>query len=112
MDIFDLIHKMNFDKFYGGDIPEEDKEILRKNMKSFGIEEQEIENILSELHLVKAHKTYGHAHLCDIEEVVERALFRQSNKSITLKISKEGEGHLTIEVIELIKNKGGEDVPA
>jgi len=85
------------------------KLLIEQLMRLGFTEEQALETIAG-LAVVKKGTIHGHAHLEDIPEIVDRALHRQSAKSITLKVSKEGDedsydGHLDIEVIEVENEK-------
>jgi hypothetical protein len=86
------------------------KSALIESLKRMGFDQEEAEQILAELIIITNGRLWGHAHLEDIPKVVHRALDWQHNKSITLKVSKEGDedsydGHLEIEVVDIEKGR-------
>jgi len=75
-------------------------------LMKLGMTEEEAISALAGLAIIKRGNVYGHTHLENVLEIVGRALDRQHAKSITIKVSKEGDeetydGHLEIEVIEV-----------
>jgi len=85
------------------------KTALIESLKRMGFDQEEAEQILAELIIIRKGRLWGHAHLEDIPKIAYRALDWQHNTSITLKISKEGDddydGHLEIEVMDIQKGK-------
>lgn len=87
------------------DPSEADREAIRKALQKWGFQEEEIEEVLVELELVKKGFILGGgaAHLEDISRLVNRVLI-QGAISISLRIFRESEedGHLRIEVLEVV----------
>ena len=87
-------------------MPEDMREALIAQLLKMGFTAEEAEQALTQLDLVKKGNIYGHVHTEDIAEIVHRAIDGQGTRSITLKISRDGDdetydGHLNIEVIEI-----------
>ena len=85
------------------------KTALIESLKRMGFDQEEAEQILAELIIIRKGRLWGHAHLEDVPKVIHRALDWQHNRSITLKVSKEGDddydGHLEIEVVDIEKGR-------
>lgn len=92
------------------DPSEADKEAIRKALQKWGFREEEIEEVLVGLGLVRKGFLLGEAHLEDISRLVNRAL-TQGATSISLRISRgsEEDEHFHIEVIEVIRPEPEEE---
>jgi hypothetical protein len=93
----------------GNEMSDDVKSALIDSLKRMGFDQEEAEQILAELIIINKGRLWGHAHLEDVPKVVHRALDWQHNRSITLKVSKEGyddyDGHLEIEVVDIEKGR-------
>jgi hypothetical protein len=100
MDIFDALHRANFDKLFSLD--EEGRQEKAKLLREAGVPEELIADYCSPG--IKPGMTLGGAKSIDVMNVVERVLFRQNAGHILLRVSRppyDEAGHVEIAVLEV-----------
>ncbi len=100
MDIFEALHRANFDQLFSLD--EEGRQAKAKLLREAGVPEELITDICSPG--IKAGMTLGGAKAIDVLTLVERVLFRQHAGSVLLRISRppyDEAGHVEIAVLEV-----------
>lgn len=100
MDIFDALHRANFDKLFSLD--EEGRQEKAKLLRQAGVPEELIEQFCSPG--IRAGMTLGGAKAIDVMNVVERVLFRQNAGHVLLRVSRppfDEAGHVEIAVLEV-----------
>ncbi len=100
MDIFDALHRANFDKLFSLD--EEGRQAKAKLLREAGVPEEMIAKLCSPG--IKAGMTLGGAKAIDVMTLVERVLFRDNAGSVLLRVSRppyDEAGHVEIAVLEV-----------
>lgn len=100
MDIFDALHRANFDKLFSLD--DEGREAKAKLLREAGVPEELIADFCSPG--VKPGMTLGGAKTVDVMTLVERVLFRQNAGHVLLRVSRppyDEAGHVEIAVLEV-----------
>lgn len=100
MDIFDHLHRANFDTLFSLD--EKSREAKAKLLRDAGIPEDVIAQLCQPG--IQPGMALGGAHAIDVMTLVERVLFRQHAGHVLLRVSRppfDEAGHLEIEVLEV-----------
>ena len=100
MDIFDALHRANFDKLFSLD--DEGRKEKAKLLREAGVPEELIADFCSPG--IKPGMTLGGAKAVDVMNVVERVLFRQNAGHVLLRVSRppyDEAGHLDIAVLDV-----------
>jgi hypothetical protein len=100
MDIFDALHRANFDKLFSLD--EEGRQEKAKLLRDAGVPEELIADFCSPG--IKPGMTLDGAKTVDVMTLVERVLFRQNAGSVLLRVSRppyDEAGHVEITVLEI-----------
>ncbi len=100
MDIFDALHRANFDKLFSLD--EEGRQEKANLLREAGVPEELIADLCSPG--IKPGMTLGGAKPVDVLNVVERVLFRQHAGHVLLRVSRppyDEAGHIEIAVLEV-----------
>jgi hypothetical protein len=100
MDIFDALHRANFDRLFSLD--EEGRKEKAKLLREAGVPEELIAEFCSPG--IKPGMTLGGAKSVDVMTLVERVLFRQNAGSVLLRVSRppyDEAGHVEIAVLEV-----------
>src|SRR6185437_6049822 len=100
MDIFDHLHRANFDKLFSLD--EEGRQAKEKLLREAGVPEEMIAQFCSPG--IKHGMTLGGAKTVDVMTLVERVLFGQNAGHVLLRVSRppyDEAGHIEITVLEV-----------
>ncbi len=100
MDIFDALHRANFDQLFSLD--EEGRQAKAKLLREAGVPEEVIADLCTPG--IKAGMTLGGAKAIDVMSLVERVLFRQHAGSVLIRVSRpayDEAGHVEITVLEI-----------
>jgi hypothetical protein len=114
MDLFDHLHRANFDKLFSLD--EEGRRAKEQMLREAGVPEELIAQFCSPG--IKAGMTLGGAKPVDVMTLVERVLFQQNAGHVLLRVSRpphDEAGHIEIAVLEIgppaEQAGGGEESP-
>jgi hypothetical protein len=114
MDIFDNLHRANFDKLFSLD--EEGRRAKEQMLREAGVPQEQIARLCSPG--IQAGMTLGGAKPIDVMTLVERVLFGQHAGSVLLRVSRppyDEAGHVEIAVLEVgppsEKGEGGQANP-
>lgn len=104
MQIFDELNREIFRKQFGGELSNEEKAQMKQLFMRAGVSEEEAEEMLSKLHVIRPGMECSHVHTVNVSQLVEQAIYKQNSQSITIKVSKHGDeetydGHIDIEVL-------------
>jgi hypothetical protein len=100
MNIFDHLHRDNFDKLFSLD--EEGRQAKAKLLREAGFPDEAIAQLCSPG--IQPGMTLGGAKTIDVQSVLERVLFQQHAGSVLLRVSRppyDEAGHVEIAVLEI-----------
>ena len=111
MDLFDYLHRANFDTLFSLD--EAGRAEKAKLLRDAGIPEEVIEELCQPG--IKPGMTLGGAKTVDVMTVVERVLFRQRAGSVLLRVTRpphDEAGHIEIQILEIKPLKEEQERPS